>query len=215
MRRFLVLAFAASILAACGGGSNPSAPATPSPPSAQSVASSSSDFTGIHACAESGSYDAYLTAEKTKGSDQYTKDSQDWSNLKAGGANDGYVAVYAENATDCGQFGSGTPTGKAATVIAFRFKDATSASASYKSETSTFHMTDADVATIKAAGGTVEQGTATGLGVNSILVTIGIGTTTVYAAVWQNKEFVVAVLVYNLPLTDGASAATKVNGRIR
>lgn len=212
MRRLLVLLCAAPILAACGG-SNPSG--AQAPPSAQSVASSSSDFKGVQQCPETGSEDSYLTAEKTKAPDQYAKDSKDWTDLKASGANDGYVAVYADKTSDCSQFGSGTPTGKAGTVIAFRFKDSASAAASFKSQTSSFSLSDANVATIKAAGGTVEQGTATGMGANSILVTIAVGTTTIYVAVWQNKEFIAAILVYNLPLTDGAAVATKVNGRIR
>jgi hypothetical protein len=34
-------------------------------------------------------------------------------------------------------------------------------------------------------------------------------------ALWRNKEFEVATVTYNLPLTAGPAAASKVNSRIR
>lgn len=214
MKRFFAAAFGAVVLGACGGGSGPSAPGAQGPPSAQSVAQNSSDFPGMQKCPESGSYDSYLKAEQTKNPDQYQTDKSIWDSTKAAGANDSYIAVYAANASDCGQFSAGTPTGKVAYVYAIRFKDTTSASSSYKATSKDFHLSDSDVANLKAAGGTVQTGSATGFGDNSTVVSIEFGGVAVYVAFWENKEFEVAMLAFNDP-TDAPAAATKINARIR
>src|SRR5438132_1152620 len=164
MKRFLVvMSFGAVALAACGGGGSGPSLGVQTQASAQSVAQSSSDFPGLQKCSESGSYESYLKAEETKNPDQYKTDKTTWEDLKAAGANDSYIAVYASNATDCGQFAAGTPSGKVAYVYAIRFKDSTSASASYKVTSKDFHLSDSDLANLKAAGGTVQVGAATGL----------------------------------------------------
>src|SRR2546427_9563524 len=168
MKRFLVaMSFGAVALAACGGGGSGPSLGVQTQASAQSVAQSSSDFPGLQKCSESGSYESYLKAEETKNPDQYRTDKTTWEDLKAAGANDSYIAVYAANATDCGQFAAGTPSGKVAYVYAIRFKDSTSASASYKVTSKDFHLSDSDVANLKAAGRTVQLGATTGLRANS------------------------------------------------
>src|SRR5438132_12377240 len=169
MTRILVVA-CVTVLAACGGGSGPSLPVVQGPPSAQNVAQNSSDFPGLSKCPDSGSYDNYLKLEQTKAPDQYQSDKTTWDDLKASGANDSYVAVYAANASDCSQFAAGTPSGKVVYVYAIRFKDSSSASASYKTTSKDFHLSDDDLANLKAAGGTAAQGSATGLGDNSIVL---------------------------------------------
>ncbi len=216
MLRWLV-ALCAAVLAACGGsGSSGSSTVVSTPPSARSIAENSFDFPDLARCPESGTYDSYLTQEQAKAPDQYTTDSKDWTVLKASGANDGYIVVYvASTSADCGQYGASAATGKVAYIYAIRFKDSAKASAAYKNQLSQFHMSDADITNLKTAGGTAQQGAATGLGDNSIVVSIDIQGTTFYIALWQNKEFEVALLVYNLSLTSGKSAATKINGRIR
>lgn len=210
--RILVVACAA-ILTACGGGSGPSLPVVQGPPSAQNVAQNSSDFPGLSKCPESGSYDNYLKQEQTKAPDQYQSDKTTWDDLKASGANDSYVAVYAANASDCSQFAAGTPSGKVVYVYAIRFKDSTSAAASYKASAKDFHLDSSQVTQLQAAGATVAQGTATGLGDNSIVISLDIAGVGVYVALWQNKEFEVAMVAFN-EATDGPTAATKINGRI-
>jgi hypothetical protein len=215
MKRMLVAACAAVMAVSCGGGSGSGPLGVAGPPSAQSVAESSSDFPGMQKCPETGSYDNYLKQEQSKAPDQYTTDSKDWTDLKAAGANDGYVAAYAENSSDCAQFGSGTPSGKYAGIFAFRFKDSTSAAASYKTQAASFHLSDTDITNIQTAGGTVKQGATTGLGPNSIAVSFSLQGTTFYVALWQNKEFEIAMLLYNLPESEGPSTATKVNARVK
>src|SRR5207249_4791700 len=184
------------------------------PQSAQGVAESSSDFPGLQKCPESGSYDSYLKQEQTKSPDQYQSDKTTWDDLKASGANDSYIAVYAASSSDCGQFAAGTPSGKVAYVYAIRFKDSTSASASYKVTSKDFHLSDSDLANLKAAGGTVQVGAATGLGDNSTVLSIDVAGLAVYVAFWENKQFEVAMIAFN-DAAEAPGAVTKINGRIR
>jgi hypothetical protein len=202
------------LMAACGGGSGPSLGAQ-GPPSARSVAESSSDFSGVQKCPDSGSYDAYLQAEQAKAPTRYATDKKAWDNLKATGANDSYIAVNADTTSDCNQFGSSNLQGKVGEVFAVRFEDSAKAAAAYTTSQSEFHLTDSDVAQLKAFGATVLDGTTTGFGQNSIVVKFAIANVIAYIALWQNKEFEVALVTYNLPLTAGPAAATKVNSRIR
>ena len=170
-----------------------------------SVAQNSSDFSGVKLCDVSGTYDHYLKSEKAN--------SATWDNLKAAGANDAYVAEYADSTSNCGQFGALT-TGKNAQVFAIRFKDSTSAAASYKNRGSLVNLTDSQLATLKNAGATVNQGAATGLGANSIVVAFNIPGGILYVALWQTKEFELALVMVNLPNIDGKAVATKINGRV-
>jgi len=212
--RFLMAASAfllAFVLAACGGGSGPSLPGQ-GPASAQSVAASDSDFSGLHRCPESGSYDNYLKAEQAKDPSAYQSDTNTWNDMKKAGANDSYIAVYAESNADCGQFNSTSPSGKLAYVFAIRFKDASAASASFKNQSKDFHLDDAQLAQIKGFGGTVQQGSVTSLGDNSINVSFAIQGITFYIAFWQNKQFEVAMIEYNV--SGGAAESQKINGRI-
>lgn len=213
----LVVSACVLLLVACGGGSGGSGSQQQQQQqtSAESVASNSSDFPGLTKCPESGSWDSYLKAEQAKDPTQYSSDKSQWDNLKAGGANDGYVAVYADQASSCGNFGSDTPSGKVANVYAVRFKDESSASASFKADSKDFHLSDSDLSSITAAGGKVQQGTATGLGTNSIAVELSLAGTAFYIAFWQNKNFEVAMIVYNVAVSDSEGAAQKVNGRIK
>lgn len=202
------------LVAACGGGSGPSL-GVQGPPSARSVAASSSDFSGVQRCPESGAYDGYLQAEQAKAPDRYATDKKNWDGLKAAGANDSYIAVYADATSNCDQFGSSSLQGKVAEVLAVRFKDSANAAAAYTTSQGQFHLADSDVAQLKAFGATVLDGAATGFGPNSIVVKFAIASVTAYIALWQNKAFEVTMITYDLPLTAGPAAATKVNSRIR
>jgi len=200
------------LVAACGGGSSAGAQG---PPSAQSVAQSSSDFSSVQKCPDSGSYETYLQAEQAKAPARYATDKKSWDNLKAAGANDSFIAVNADTSSDCDQFGSSNLQGKVGEVLAVRFQDSAKAAAAYTTTQSEFHLADSDVASLKAFGATVLNGTATGFGQNSTVVKFAIANVTAYIALWQNKQFEVALVTYNLPLTAGPAAATKVNSRIR
>lgn len=213
MRMRLLVVTCAFMLAACGSGTGPGGGG---PPSAQTVAANDGDWSGLQKCPESGSWDSYLASEKTKSPDQYQTDKKSWDDLKAAGANDSYIAVYSGSASHCGEFGlanpGGTP-GKVAYVYAVRFKDSSSAAASYKSTSKDFNLSDSSVSQLKAAGATVSEGSATGLGGNSVEVNITVVGTSFFIGFWQNKDFEVAVVTLNVQHT--ADAAAKINGRIQ
>ena len=213
MNRATVLA-CVLLLAACGGSSGGGGGNAPQETSAKTVASSSSDFSGMSSCPESGTWEDYLKAEQTKDPSQYSTDKTDWDKLKAGGANDSYIAVYADSASNCGHFGSDTPSGKVADVYAIRFKDATSAAASFKDTSKDFNITEEQLTQIQSAGGKVLRGTASGFGDNSLVVEFSLAGTSFYIAFWQKNKFEVAIIVFNIPVADGEAAASKVNSRI-
>jgi len=215
MNRLTVLA-CALLLAACGGstGGGGSGSQPKQETSAQSVASNSSDFPGMQRCPESGSWDNYLKAEQAKDPTQFQSDKSDWDSLKAAGANDSYVGVYADDSSHCGNFGSDQATGKIVDVYAVRFKDSSSASANFKTNSKDFHLSDSDLQSIKSAGGKVDQGATTGLGDNSVAVSLAIAGTSFYIAFWQNRQFEVAIIAYNLVVADGQAASKKINDRI-
>jgi hypothetical protein len=186
------------------------------PPSAQTVAANDSEWSGLQQCPESGSWDHYLSAESAKGSDQYQTDKTDWEDLKSAGANDSYIAVYAStDGAHCGSFGAGNPVdmGSIAYVYAVRFKDAKSAAASYKSNSNDFHLSESDVSNLKAAGAVVREGAATGLGDNSMQLTIDVFSAKVFVSFWQNKSFEVALVSIN-EVAESQAAAKTINGRI-
>jgi len=212
MNRVTVLA-CVLLLAACGGSSG-SGGGQPKQTSAETVGSNSGDFPALQKCPESGTWDHYLSAEQSKDPSQYSTDKANFDSAKAAGANDTYIAVYAGDPSVCGTFSNTSGTGKEAQVYSIRFKDTASASSNFKSQESQFHLSDSDLQNIKSAGGTVKQGSTTGLGDNSVVIEVSLGPVSVYAAAWQNKEFEVAVLSLNSPVTDGESATTKINGRI-
>lgn len=213
MRLSLLVATCVLVLAACGGGNTPGASG---PPSAQSVAANDADWSGLQKCPESGTWDSYLAAEQTKAPDQYQTDKKSWDDLKASGANDSYVAVYSANASHCGEFGAANPSngtpGQVAYVYVIRFKDTSSATASYKVTSKDFNLSDTTVSQLKAAGATVSEGSATGLGANSIELSIAVAGASFFIGYWQNQSFEVALVTLNQP--SSASAANSINSRI-
>ena len=100
-------------------------------------------------------------------------------------------------------------------MFAVRFKDETSAQASFKTSAKTFHVSDSDLADVKAAGGTVTQGSATGLGDNSLEAYVSILGTSIFVGFWQSKRFEVAYLATNTAAADSQTLSKKINGRIR
>jgi hypothetical protein len=102
-----------------------------------------------------------------------------------------------------------------AQVYAIRFKDAASASANFKVNQKDFHLSDSDLQNIQTAGGTVKQGSATGLGDNSVQVEFTIAGQSFYAAFWQRDKFEVAMVTFNVPAADSEAATKKINDRIK
>jgi hypothetical protein len=210
----LLVAACVLVLAACGGTTG-SKPSVAGPPSAQSVGSNSSDFAGVQKCPQSGSWDSFLKAIQTTDPTTYESQKSELNALKAAGADDTYVAVYADSSSTCNAYSSSAPpSGRAVIVYTIRFKNESAASADYKTNTASFHLSDSDTQNIKAAGGTVTQGSATGLGPNSVVASISLQGASIYTALWQNKEFEVVMVAANMPAADAEAGTKKINGRI-
>ena len=99
-------------------------------------------------------------------------------------------------------------------MFVVRFKDQASAEASYKTSAKDFHVSDSDLADVKAAGGTVTQGTATGLGDNSLEAIVSFAGESIFVGFWQNKRYEVALIATNTPSGDSQTTSTNINGRI-
>jgi hypothetical protein len=169
----------------------------------------------MQSCPESGTWDQYLATLQKNDPNSYDSEKKDWDDLKAAGATDGYVASYAEKASECGRLsGNLEITGKAAYVFAVHFKDEASASASYKKSADTFHLSATDINNIKAVGGTVTEGAGTGLGDNSIVVSASAAGFALYISLWQKKKFLAAIIALNTSDADGKTATQRVDGRI-
>jgi hypothetical protein len=217
MNRFLLGVVGVFVMACAGpGGSGGSGtPGPAGPPSAQSVAGGSSDFAGLTRCPDSGTWEEYLKAEQQSDPTSYVEDKAQWDKMKAAGAEEGYVADYAQNQSDCGGLASANqPKGKVVYVFVIRFKDEGSAKANFKDNAKDFHLSDSDIADARAAGATVSQGSATGLGDNSIEAYGTLLSTSFFFGFWQNKTFEVGVITFNEPSSDSVTRTKNANGRI-
>jgi hypothetical protein len=68
---------------------------------------------------------------------------------------------------------------------------------------------------LKANSAPVVEGTKTGLGPNSIVLSTTIASQAFYIAVWQNKAFMVILGIINLDAATGQKVADAENKRIK
>lgn len=169
-------------------------------------------------CDGSGDIDSFLNSVKTKDPSTYQSTKAEWDSAKSHGATGAVVVFYSDKKEDCANIqNSGNGDLASATyplVINFviQFKDEASAQKGYTTE-SIFGFSETTLS--QAGGAGVVKGKDTGLGDNSIALTIGIGGQSFYVAVWQNKTFMVILGVLNLDLAASKKIATNENGRIR
>jgi hypothetical protein len=206
------LAFAAlMLLVACGGGSSPSI--FPTGPTAASVAVQPGDLpSGMQRCDLSGDIDSYLSKAKDKDPGTYTSVKAEWDAAKKQGATAAYVAFYTDSAAHCASIQSNTADVTAATYklvvnFAIQFKDEASASKGYANE-SIFGVSKSSL-----KGGV--EGTATGLGPNSVILSTSLGKQSYYVAAWQNKAFIVILLILNIDPATCKKVADAENSRIK
>ncbi|TMB97647.1 MAG: hypothetical protein E6J40_07580 [Chloroflexi bacterium] len=200
-------------IVACGpiGGSGTSAP------TAASVAVKSGDLpSGLHRCDLSGDINSYLNKIKTKDPATYKSASDGWAAAQKDGATAAEVEFYTDSADHCKALESngsqiGSATYKLVVNFVFQFKDQASAEKGYKSD-SIFGFS---AASLKASQVPVVEGKDTGLGANSIVLTIAISNQSFYVAVWQNKQFMVILGVLNVDTALAKKAAVAENSRIR
>ena len=216
VKRSLVLSVAILFLSACG--SSPHATA----PTASSVSVQSGDApSGMVKCDLTGSIDTFLTKEKTQDPNTYDSTSTEWSDAKKNGATAAFVAFYADSASHCGAIkANGSDIGSAnyKLIINFviQFKDESSASKGYTTE-SIFGFKSSDLKQSASAAGSaiqVVEGTKTGLSANSLILNASVATQSYYIAVWQNKAFMVILAVLNVDPNASKKVATSENSRI-
>ena len=167
-------------------------------------------------CGLSGDIDAYLNNIKTKDPTTYASAKNQWEAAQAKGATEAQVVFYTGSAADCARVESKVANISAASyklVVNFviQFKDEAAAANGYTNE----KIFDFDRATLKADGAPVVEGTQTGLGPNSIVLSVPIANQSFFIAVWQGKAFMVNLGIINLDSAVGQKVADAVNKRIR
>jgi hypothetical protein len=198
------------MIAACG--SLPVANAA----TASSIAVQTGDVpNGMVRCDISGDIDTYLNNIKTKDATTYASTKTQWEAAQKAGATAAQIVFYTDSAANCASVANKVAGISAASyklVVNFvvQFKDEASASTGYTSG-SIFGI---NRATLKTDGAPVVEGTKTGLGANSTVLSATIANQAFYIAVWQNKPFMVILGVINIDIATGEKVATAVNKRI-
>jgi hypothetical protein len=197
---------------ACGG--SPSTAVTG--PTAASVSTQSADLpSDMRKCSLSGDIQSFLNKSKTQDPTTYTSFTNYWNAEQKLGATSEFTAFYSDSAAHCTSIESNgsdvsTATYKLVVDFVIGFKDEASAKESYTSE-SNFGIS---MSTLKA-GGTAAQGTATGLTANSIVLSVAVPSQAFYIAYWQNKAFLVILVILNLDTATSKKAALAENSRIK
>jgi hypothetical protein len=213
LRRSITGLALAAMVVACGG--SPSTTSTG--PTAASVAVQPGDVGGgMQKCDLSGDIGSFLNKSKAKDPSTYTSFKNYWDAAQKAGATDEYTAFYADSAAHCTSLesnsaGASTATYKLVVNFVVKFKDEASAKDSYANQ-SVFGISQSS---LKTGGSAVVEGTATGLTANSIVLSVSLASQAFYIAYWQNKAYVVALLILNLDPTTGKKAALAENSRIK
>lgn len=211
MTRSITAFIAVLMVAACSGPSAAGNVAT-----AATVSVQPGDVpAGMVRCDLSGDIDTYMNNIKTKDPATYTSTKNQWETAQAKGATAAQVVFYTDSVANCASVESKVANISAATyklVVNFviQFKDETTAASGYSSG-SIFGI---DQATLKSDGAPVVEGTKTGLGPNSIVLSLPIANQSFYIAIWQNKKFMVILGIINLDPATGQKVADTANKRI-
>jgi hypothetical protein len=208
VRKFCLAVVAVAVLAGCGG---PSLPFIGSS-SPKDIAVQQGDLPGgLKHCSDSGDINTFLKNAQTKAPDTYKNTQQEWKKLQDAGATDGYVQVFSDTSSECDSlFGAGQnaeKSPKVATNFVIKFKDDKTAAKAYDSG-----ILGITPKNSKNQQG-VTEGSATGLGSNSVVFSQSFGNQSLYLAFWQNKTYDLFLFTINLPSADSKKAASNVNGR--
>jgi hypothetical protein len=193
-----------------------SSPGGSTTPTAASVAVQSSDLPStMHQCPISGDINEYLNGLKTKDPATYTSTQTEWADAQSKGATATQVAFYTDSAANCENVASTVSSLSSAAyplVVNFsiQFKDEASAANGY----TTGQIFGIDRTMLKANGAPVVEGTKTGLGSNSIVLSTTIANQAFYIAVWQNKAFMVILGIINIDSATAQKVATAENKRV-
>ncbi|MDQ6880335.1 MAG: hypothetical protein M3082_22040 [Candidatus Dormibacteraeota bacterium] len=170
---------------------------------------------GMQRCDVSGDITTYLSNLKTRDQATYTTLKRQWDAAQSNGATAAEVVFYADSAANCASVTSKVSNISAAAyrlVVNFvvQFKDQPTAATGYTSG-SIFGI---DQSTLKTNGSPVTEGTKTGLGPNSIVLSVPMANQSFYIAVWQKKTFMVILGIINLGGATGQKVAEAQNKRI-
>lgn len=210
MHRFLAALVLVMIVGACGPLSGAAGP------TASSVAVHAADLpSGLQRCDLSGDINTYLKKIQTKDPNTYSTVKTQWEAAQKDGATAADIEFYTDSTAHCASLESnGSQVSNAAYKLVvnfvFQFKDQTSAEKGYKTD-SIFGFNSA---TLKSSLIPVTEGTATGLGPNSIVLTIAVSSQSFYVAVWQNKAFMVILGLLNIDTASPKNIALAENKRI-
>jgi hypothetical protein len=201
------------MVVACGG--SPSTATTG--PTAANIAVQPGDLaSGMQKCDLSGDIVSFLNKSKAKDPSTYASFKNYWDAAQKSGATAEYTAFYSDSTAHCTSLESNSADASTATyklVVNFvvQFKDEATAKNSYATE-SVFGISQSS---LKTGGSAVVEGTATGLTANSIVLSVALASQAFYIAYWQNKSYVVALLILNLDPTTGKKVALAENSRIK
>ncbi|HXC76144.1 MAG TPA: hypothetical protein VNU19_03755 [Candidatus Acidoferrum sp.] len=211
MTRSLGSLMALILLVAC------SSTAASSTPTAASVAVQPRDLPNtMHRCPISGDVNSYLNGLKTRDPATYTSTQTEWADAQSKGVTATQVVFYTDSAANCDNVSSTVANLSAAAyplVVNFsiQFKDEASAANGYTNG----QIFGIDRTTLKANGAPVVEGTGTGLGPNSIVLSTAVLNQVFYIAVWQNRAFMVILGIINMDSATGQKVATSENNRIK
>jgi len=201
-----------AIVTACSSQSG-----TTAAPTAASVAVQPGDLPNtMHRCSISGDINTYIESLKAKDPATYTSTKNEWTDAQSKGATATQVTFYTDSDVNCANVASTVANLSAAAyplVVNFsvQFKDEASAANGYTNG----QIFGIDRNMLKANGAPVVEGTKTGLGPNSIVLSTTILSQVFYIAVWQSKAFMVILGIINLDAATGQKVADAENKRIK
>jgi hypothetical protein len=207
------LAGLALLFCSCEPGFGTASHATPSIVTAKGVVLQAGDLPGIGKCPQSDDWARLMLRGEPE---MIPTGFAAWSDLKAAGATEAWLSLYADSVPECPLLlGDAPPTGRLVYTAVIKFKSASSAAASFISGAHTFPVAPDFADRFAAAGGTEARGAGTGFGENSAVATISIRGVPTYVAFWQNKSFDAVVYADNLSASEATTAVNRMNARIQ
>lgn len=189
-------------LAACA------APGQQPPATLSSVVLKASDLPkGMTLCGLSGDVDTFL--KNGPANNAYVQQlQQGWAGVKAEGAQQGWVNVFAASQDQCKSAMTGNNLGgsKLALNMVVQFKTAAVAAKAFKNG-------DFGAGALGSQPG-AEQGNASGFGPNSLTFADSESSLSLFYGVWQRARFLSLLLAVDLGPDAGRRAAHDVDGRI-
>ena len=200
------------VLLLCSCAPASSAASHPAPATAKTVVLQAGDIPDLRKCPQSDPWAALMLQGE---SDMLPTGFATWADLKAAGATEGWLSLYADSEPECPLLlGSAAPKGRLVYTVVIKFKSPSSAAASFTSGAHTFPVAPDFADRFAAAGGTLTKGPSTGLGVNSVVATISLRGIPTFVVFWQNRNFEAVVYASNVPDSEGSSVAARMNDRI-